>query len=105
MFTAVMTSMPASRDLEHVLVPLFVAASRDIRVRQLVDHAELRLARQIGVEIHFFEDHAPVLDLPARHDLQVTQLGLRLRAAVGLDESDDDVDAVAPKACASSIIE
>ena len=97
MFTAVITPMPASRISSDVLIALVVTAAGDIRVRELVDQAQLRLARKDRVEIHFFQDHAPVFDLAARHDLQVAELRLGLRASVRLDESDDDVDAIAPK--------
>ena len=51
-------------------------------------------ALQDGVEVHLLERAALVLDLAARHDLQPDELRLGLGAAVGLDQADDDVDAL-----------
>ena len=41
---------------------------------------------------------AAIVDLAARHDLQVADLRLGVGAAVRFDEADDDVDAFAPEA-------
>jgi len=84
-------------DLQHVLVALVVTAAGGIRVRELVDHTESRLARKNRVEIHFFQYDAAVLDLAARDDLQVAELCRGLLASVRLDEPDHDVDAFALK--------
>ena len=80
-------------NLEHVLIPLGIAAAGDVRVRQLVDHARLGLALDDRVDVHLFEHHAPVLDLASRNDLEIPDLCLRVAAAVGLHDADDDVEA------------
>ena len=49
--------------------------------------------RDHRVDVHLLERHAAVLDLLARHDLEVADLRLGLGAPVRLDESDDDIDA------------
>jgi len=46
-------------------------------------------------DIHFFEGDTAVLDAPARHDFQIADLGLGVRASVGFDEPDHDIDAFA----------
>ena len=46
-------------------------------------------------DIHFFEGHTAVLDAPARHDFQIADLGLGVRASVRFDEPDHDIDAIA----------
>ena len=64
-------------------------------MRELVDHAELRLAREDRVDVHLLEGDPAIVDLPPRDDLQVAQLRLGLRASVRLDKPNDNVDAIA----------
>ena len=97
MLTAVITPMPASKQLEHVLIALLVAAAGDVGVRQLVDDTQRRLSREDGVEVHFLQHHAAVVDPASRHDLEIADPRLGIGTAVGLDESDHDVDAFAPE--------
>ncbi len=80
--------------LEHVLISLLVPSARRVRVRQLVDDGELRFPREDGLEIHLFEDHAPVLDAAPRDDRQILQPRFGVGAAVRLDEADHDIDAL-----------
>ncbi len=50
-------------------------------------------AGEDGVEVHLLERRAAVLDRAAGDDLEIAELGLGPRAAVGLDVADDDVGA------------
>ena len=59
---------------EHVLVALRVAASRRVGMRQLVDEAQRRVAREYRVEVHLLEHNAAVQAAAARHHLQVADL-------------------------------
>ncbi len=76
-----------------VLPPLLVTASGHVGVGQLVDEGDGGGAREDGVHVHLLERRAPVVDLLAGHDVEVADLRLRLRPAVGLDEAHDDVGA------------
>ena len=77
-----------------VLPALLVPRAGDVRVRELVDERDLRLARQQCVDVQLLELGAAVVDALPRDDLEVADLVGRLRASVGLDEADDDVLAV-----------
>ncbi len=54
-----------------VLVTLAVFAALDVGVRQFVHNRNLRLAGQDGIDVHFFEDRALVVDFPAGHLLKL----------------------------------
>ena len=84
---------PRVDELDHVLVPAPVARARRIGVRDLVDNRHLRAAREDGVEVHFLERHAAVLELLSGNGLQALDQRLGLGATVRLREPDDDVDA------------
>ena len=84
---------PGVEQIEDVLITLLVARSRNVGVRQLVDDAQLRLARQDRVYVHFLELDAFVGDPPPRDDFEIADLRVGVRPAIGLDETDDDVDA------------
>ena len=85
---------PGVEQLLDVLPALLVARARDVGVCKLVDERDLRGPREDRVHVHLLEGAFAVLDLPARHDLQVADLRRRLGAPVRLDEADDDVLAV-----------
>jgi len=53
------------------------------------------LPGQDRVQVHFVEDAAPVLDPALRNHLQAGDQHLGLSPAMGLDDPDDDVSAVA----------
>ena len=76
-----------------VLPALLVPRPRHVGVGELVDERDLGPARDDRVDVHLLERRAPVLDRRPRHDLEAVELGGGLRAAVGLDEADDDVGA------------
>src|SRR5262245_52788881 len=68
-----------------------------VRMRELVDDAHLRLSREDGVDVHFLQHDAAVFDLALGNDLEIADLRVGLRASVGFDEADDNVDALAPE--------
>ena len=84
-----------NEQVEHVLVALLAPTARGIGVGELVDDAHLWLACEDRVDIHLFEHDAAVLDLAFRNDLEVAYLRVGVGAPVGLDEPDDDVNALA----------
>ena len=84
----------AVEQLLDIQVALGMPAAGRIGVRELVDQHDLRLARDDGVEIHLLEPLAPVLDAPARNDLEPVQQRFGFLAAVRLHDADDDVVAV-----------
>ena len=86
-----------AQDLLDVLVALRVAAAGGVGVGQLVDQGDGRPAGEHGVEVHLLQHDAAVLDPPARHLLQLADLGGGLRPAVRLDEADHHVDALPPQ--------
>ena len=79
-----------ANDLD-VLPTLGAGGSRHVRVRQLVDQGDRRIALEDGVRVHLLDDDAAVLDPPARHDLEAVEQLLRVRPAVRFDEPDGQV--------------
>ncbi len=71
-----------------------MAAARRVGVGELVDQHELGATREDGVEIHFLEDPALVVDRLARNDLKAGELGLGLGAAVRFHDADHDIHAL-----------
>ena len=82
------------QQLLDVEIALGMAAARRVGVGELVDQHERGTARQDGVEIHFLEHAALVVDLALRDDLEPGKLRLGLGAAVRLDHADHDIDAL-----------
>jgi hypothetical protein len=68
--------------------------ARMIRMRELVDDQESRLARERAVEIEFGQRDAAVLEPHRRQDLEPFEQRFGLGSAVQLDVADDHVDAV-----------
>ena len=71
-----------------------MTAARGVGVGQLVDEADVGPAFEDGIQVHFLQDNAVVLDAAARHLFQIADLRRRFRPAMRLDEADDDVDAL-----------
>ena len=84
----------AAQQLLDIEITFRMAAAFDVGMRELVDQNDLRPAGDDGVEIHLLEPLSLVLHAPARNDLQALEQRLGLLAAVGLDDTDDNVIAV-----------
>src|SRR5579875_99353 len=69
----------------HVFPTFGAGRSGHVRVRELVDRAALRAARQNGIDIHLFKRGATVLDFLSRNDLQAFCFQDRVLAAVRLE--------------------
>ena len=80
-----------------VLVALVVRRARSVRVRQLVDQDDLRVASQDRVGIHLLDDHPAIGNLLAGNDFQIADLRFCLRPAMRLDEADDDILPLGPQ--------
>ena len=82
---------PRLEHIAHILIPLLVLDPRRVRVRELVDQAQLGFAREHRRQVHLLQRRPPVDDAPAGNDLQ--SLGLRdgLRPPVGLEVADDNI--------------
>ncbi len=78
----------------HVLITLAVAAARGVGVGQFVHQGHLRPTSEDGVEVHFFQHDAAILDAPPRHLLQIAHLCQGVGPAMRFDDADDDVDAL-----------
>ena len=65
--------MPGIEQLVDVLPALRVARAGHVGVRELVDEHPLGLAGEDRVDVHLLERDAAVLDLLARHDLEVAR--------------------------------
>ena len=83
--------MPGMEQVLDVLVALGVARAGGVGVGELVDQADRRPARQDGIDVHLAELHAAVFDDARGDDLEVADLLLGFVAAMGLDQTDDDV--------------
>ena len=62
-------------------------------MRQLVDHQYRGVARERGVEIEFAARDAPIFHLEHGQLLEPADQAFRFETAVGLDVSNDQVDA------------
>lgn len=88
MFTALMTLIPASRDLQHVLPPFGVLAALDVRVGQFVDDDDLRMGVQDALQIHLFEFFAFVEQFATRNDGKPRHQGFGVGTSVRFDIAD-----------------
>ena len=86
----------AGHQLFDVEIALRVAAAFGIGVREFVDQNDLRPAGNDGVEIHLLKRLAFVFEAPAWNDFEAFQQRLGLLAAVGFDDTDDDIVPVLP---------
>ena len=93
MLTVEMTLMPGVEQLVDVLPSLVVPGAGHVGVGELVDEYQLRSSPQDGVDVHLVERRVAVLECAPWDDLEVTDLLGGARAAVGLDEADDDIGA------------
>ena len=84
---------PGLAELLHIHPTLRVAAAGEIGVGQLVQQQDLRPPGEGAVDVELLHRLAAVGEAAARQDLQLTDLRLRLRPAVGLGQPDDDVGA------------
>ena len=92
-FIVLTTWMPASRmtstssqRLVRAEPGTFVCASSSIE-------GDRGMPGDHGVGVHLLDDHAPVLDPAARHDLEAVEQLRCVRPAMRLDEADDEVGA------------
>jgi hypothetical protein len=85
---------PGVQQLDHVLVALRMARARGVRVRELVDEDQLGLAREDRLQVHLGDLDVLVFDLLRGNDREPREEGLGLGAAMGLDDPDNEVDAV-----------
>ena len=82
---------PGVADALHVLPALLGRAAGSVRVGQLVDQGDRRVAGDHRVGVHLLDDDVAVGDAATRDDLQALDEGRRVGPAVGLDEADDHV--------------
>ena len=82
------------QELLDVLPALGVARTGRVGVGELVDDDQAGFAREGGVEVELLQLHAAVGDALARQDLQPLEERRGLLPPVGLDQADDDVDAL-----------
>ncbi len=82
--------------LVDVLPALQVACALHVRMRELVDEDQLRRPRERAVQIEFGERAAAIVDAGGRQHVEAVEQRGGLAAAVGLDDADDDVDAILP---------
>ena len=68
----------------HVFVALLVLDARRVGVRELVDQAQLRRARDDRRQIQLLQLGVPIAHAPARHQLEALGLGDRFDPPVRL---------------------
>ena len=78
----------------HIHIAFGMTAAGRVGMRQFVDQDETGTPRNDGVNVHFIENAALVVDRPTRHHLQAIDQRLGFLAAVSLDDADDDIDPV-----------
>ena len=96
-------SDPCLEQLVDVLPALLVSRPRRVRVRELVHQDDVRPAGEHRVDVELLQRRAPVLDRFPGDDLEIADLLGRGLAAVGLDETDDDV--LAALAAAAALVQ
>ena len=79
----------------HVEIAFRMSTLRGVRMRQLVDEYDLWMPSNDGIEVHFLEPLTFVLDLPVRYDLEALQKRFCFLASVGLDNTNNDIVAIA----------
>ena len=84
---------PGFEQFQHVLIALLVFAKRRVGMRQLIDDRHLGMALENRVEIHLLDNHAAIIDAPARHDLEPLDQRRGIDPVVRLDERQHHVDA------------
>ncbi len=82
------------QDFLNVEIALGMAAARRVGVGKFVDEDQRRTPGKDGVEVHFLEDAALVVDPRAGNDLEAVDQRLGFLAAVRLDDADHHVHAV-----------
>jgi len=80
--------------LDHVLPAFGVPRARRVGVGEFVDQDDGGSAEQGAVQVELGERGAPIVERPPGQDLESGQERVGLGASVGLDVSDDHVDAV-----------
>src|SRR5665213_1788199 len=83
---------PGTEQFLDVQITFWMAATRRVRVGELVDDRKLGTTLQQGIQIHFLERDTSVFDAPPRNDLQPLDELFRLFALVRFDQPDDNVD-------------
>jgi hypothetical protein len=81
--------------LLDVLPALLVPGAGGVRVGEFVDERDLGPAGEERVEVELLQRHPAVGAHPAGHELEPRRHGGGRPPAVGLDEADDDVAALA----------
>jgi hypothetical protein len=84
---------PCLEQILDVLPALGMARARNIAVGQLVNECDLRPAGQDGVDIHFGERRASILERLSGHQLQIPDQLLGVLPTVSLDKADDHIRA------------
>ena len=78
----------------HILIPFCVAAARRVRMGQLIHQNQMGFSLQRQIQIELPQPKPMVLDLCRRKRLQPLQQGQGIRPGVGLDISNDNVNAL-----------
>ena len=91
---------PRVEDRIHVLPPLLVVRAGGVRVCEFVDQGDVGMPRDHGIQVHFGELDAAMLDGHPRNDLQTGEHRRRGVAVVGFHDRDDHVFAQIPKPAA-----
>src|SRR5205809_433723 len=77
-------------ELLHVLPTMRVARPGGVRVRELVDHRDLRMTGQHRIDVHLFGVSAIAI-APARRDLQTPGLRRHLLSTMRADDGEQHV--------------
>src|SRR5215207_1362100 len=96
-------SDPCLQELVDVLPALLVSRPRRVRMRELVHEGDVGPAGEHRVDVELLQSRASILDSLPGNDLEIGDLLGRWPAAVGLDESDDDV--LASLAAATALVQ
>ena len=83
-----------AEQLLDVLPALGVAALRRVGVGEFVDDDQLGPSAERRIEIELLDLRALIVHDAARQNFEIARQRFRLGAAVGFDETDDDVDAL-----------
>ena len=88
--------MPRIQQFFDIQISLGVTAARCVRVSEFVHQRKLGTARDQRIEVHLLHHPIAVLHRSTRNDLKAFEKLCCFASPVGLDNPNDDVDAIFP---------
>lgn len=82
------------QEFQHIEIALRMTAAGRVGMGKLIDQNKVRAALDDGIEIHLLKRLPPVVDGLARQDIEPVNQRLGFAAAMGLHDTDHDIDTI-----------